>query len=285
MSTSQVYRITATDAEGKQRFKSFSLKKYTEEEAKILGEKWRKSIKKMQHTKHATSPVSSDSDSSSDDEPRNTIITPSKFDIPFKDFELDLPDDKSGCSIMMVASTRAGKTYALNHLYNLYFKDYITCTHTNSSQSDVYKELRKSTICCPAYMPGLIKDTYKINKGTKNKYKFLHIIDDVVDKKYDKALKNLFCIWRNSRISGIICAQEISIMDSIQRSNINFVCLGRLNSDMAIEKVIKAYLRSHFPRSMGLADCIAEYKRLTSDHHFIIIDNINDKIFKSKVRI
>jgi hypothetical protein len=95
----------------------------------------------------------------------------------------------------------------------------------------------------------------------------------------------LFTYWRNSRISGIITAQEISIMNSIQRSNINFILLGRLNSDMAIEKVIKSYLRSYFPKTMNLNDCIKAYKDLTSDHHFIVMDCINDDIFLSKISI
>ena len=77
----------------------------------------------------------------------------------------------------------------------------------------------------------------------------------------------------------------MTIFNSITRSNINFVMLGKLNSDMATEAVIKTYLRSYFPKYMSINDCIREYKRLTADYHYIILDNINNDAFISKVRI
>jgi hypothetical protein len=297
MPESTTYRVSCVDPKtGKQKHKQFSLKKYTKEQAVKLGDDWKASIlNEKSHTPHTdmshtsrrastsseSSSGSSDSDSSSDSDMSNKGTTV----IPYREFSLKLPDNKFGCSIMMVASTRAGKTTLVNHIYETYFKDYITCLHTNSIQSDIYKEMKKGTIACPTYMPELIKDTAKINKGTNNKYKFLHIVDDVVDKKHDQTLMKLFTIYRNSRITGIITAQEISIMNSIQRSNINYTILMRLNSDMAIEKVVKSYLRSYFPKTMTLNDMIKCYKELTSDHAFIVIDNINDEIFRSKLRL
>jgi hypothetical protein len=282
------YRVTCIDPEsGKQKQKSFSLKKYTKEKAIELGEEWKAEIlgmtvSQMKNGNKTDNKMAKDEPESSGSESEDES---SYASIPFRPFALNLPDDKFGCSIMLIGSTRSGKTTMLNHIFNTYFKEYITSVHTNSLQSDIYKEMKKSTIACPMYLPELMKDCYKINKATNNKYKFLHIIDDVVDKKYDKTLMRLFTYWRNSRISGIITAQEISIMNAIQRSNINFIILGRLNSDMAIEKVIKSYLRSHFPKSMNLNDCIKAYKELTSDHRFIVMDCINDDIFLSKVSI
>jgi hypothetical protein len=291
MPESTTYRVSCIDPKtGKQKHKQFSLKKYTKDEAIKLGDTWKAEMTgEKAHTPHTETmghsarraSVSSESSSGSDSD-----ISPSTTaSIPFRNFELNLPDNKFGCSIMMVASTRAGKTTLVNHIYDTYFKDYITCLHTNSIQSDIYKEMKKGTIACPTYIPELIKETARINKGTNNKYKFLHIVDDVVDKKHDPVLMKLFTIYRNSRITGIITAQEISIMNSIQRSNINYTILMRLNSDMAIEKVVKSYLRSYFPKTMTLNDMIKAYKEMTSDHAFIVIDNINDELFRSKLKL
>jgi hypothetical protein len=293
MPESTTYRVSCIDpTTGKQKHKQYSLKKYSKEEAIKMGEEWKATLSgKKPHTPHNTIEMphstrrGSASSDSSDSGKEECDIGSSTSLIPFRDFELKLPDNKFGCSIMMVASTRAGKTTLVNHIYEEYFKDYITCLHTNSIQSDIYKEMKKGTIACPTYMPELIKDTAKINKGTNNKYKFLHIVDDVVDKKHDQTLMKLFTIYRNSRITGIITAQEISIMNSIQRSNINYTILMRLNSDMAIEKVVKSYLRSFFPKTMTLNDMIKAYKELTCDHSFIVIDNINDEIFRSKLKL
>jgi hypothetical protein len=286
MSENKSYRVTVVDPEsGKQKQKSFSLKKYTKEQAIELGKEFKAGIlgttvHKMEH--NMDQPENSGSESEAD---TAVVKAVAKELFPFKEFSLNLPDNKFGCSIMLIASGRAGKTTLLNHIFETYFKDCITAVHTNSLQSDIYKEMKKHTIACPMYLPQIIKDCYKINKACNNKYRFLHIIDDVVDKKYDKTLMRLFTYWRNSRISGIITAQEISIMNSVQRSNISFILLGRLNSDMAIEKVIKSYLRSYFPKTMNLNDCIKSYKEITSDHHFIVMDCINDDIFLSKITI
>lgn len=291
------YRVSCIDPKtGKQKHKQFSLKKYSTEEAVKLGDAWKASITgekahmphspEMSHPRRASTSSESSSGSDSGDDSRDSnAIHNATAVLPFREFALNLPDNKFGCSIMMVASTRAGKTTLVNHIYDRYFKDYITCLHTNSIQSDIYKEMKKGTIACPTYIPELIKETAKINKGTNNKYKFLHIVDDVVDKKHDPVLMKLFTIYRNSRITGIITAQEISIMNSIQRSNINYTILMRLNSDMAIEKVVKTYLRSYFPKSMTLNDMIKAYKEMTSDHAFIVIDNINDELFRSKLKL
>jgi hypothetical protein len=296
MPLSEQLRVSAVDEMGKQVFKTFSIKKYTKEGAEKLAAEWKEYMKKRReddrkrsHKKTSTAPdmLLSDSDSDyssdSDESVKNEIVMPEIFKV--KDFALNLPDPKFGCSILLCSSTRGGKTTMLNHVYKTYFKEYITCTHTYSPQSDIYKDLKKDTVYCPQYMPELLKDTYKINKATNNKYKFLHIVDDCVSVKNDKRLKDALCIYRNSRISTIITGQNLTIFNSITRSNINFVMLGKLNSDMAIEMVIKSYLRSYFPKFMSLNDCIKEYKRLTTNYHFIILDNINNDAFISKVKI
>ena len=68
------------------------------------------------------------------------------------------------------------------------------------------------------------------------------------------------------------------------RGNINYVFLGRLNSDAEVEKVVKEYLLSYFPRDINLTDKIAMYRELTNDHWFIVIDQVNGEVFRTKLR-
>jgi hypothetical protein len=159
----------------------------------------------------------------------------------------------------------------------------MTCVHTWSPQSGIYSELKKKTIFMPDYRPDIIDETYQINKACNNRYRFLHIIDDVVGKKNDPMLMRLLTILRNSRISAMITGQELSIFNAICRSNINFVFLGYLNSDMAIKKVVEAYLRTYFPRHYSVMDCMREYKAMTADKYFILIDNIHGTICRTKL--
>lgn len=278
-------RFTAVDPNTHRQYtKSFSLKKYSREEAIKAGELWRASILKgkgapaIETTTLLKTIVDSDSESSSDEE------VDTKF--KFRDVSsIELPDDKFGNSHLLLGATRSGKSTLMNHLYDIWFKNHITIVHTASAQSEIYKPLAKGTAICPLFAPELIKETSKINGATKNHYKFLHIIDDIVDKKSSKELLTLLTIGRNHRLSTIITGQELSIFNAIGRSNVNYVYLFKLNSDMAIEKVVKTYLRSAFPTTMKLNDMIKAYKQVTTDHGFFVIDNLKDEIFISKLQV
>ena len=94
----------------------------------------------------------------------------------------------------------------------------------------------------------------------------------------------LLTIYRNSRISCIVSAQGISMFNKTARGNINFVFLGRLNSDAEVEKVIKEYLLSYFPKSMNMAEKISLYRELTDAHWFFVIDQVNGDFFRTKLR-
>lgn len=196
---------------------------------------------------------------------------------------LRLPDRGSGISFLIMGSTRSGKSTIMNYIYENVFKTYITVLHTASAHSSVYKPLAKACAIASEYHPELINETYKINRHTDNEYEFCHIIDDVVDRKNDSELKKLLCVYRNSRISAIITGQSLTIFNNITRGNINYVMLGYLNSDAAVEQCIKAYLISYFPKGMRMDDKIKAYRQLTLGHHFIVIDNIHGDIFRTKL--
>jgi hypothetical protein len=191
----------------------------------------------------------------------------------------------------MIGSTRSGKSTCLNYLMDKYYfnKDnkYINCIFSNSYQADTYDEFKKNKSTCGSilYQPEIIKEMYKINSQTGNKYKFNVILDDVVDKKYDKELVKMLTIYRNSRIGTIICLQNDKLLNATVRGNINHVLLFRLNSDEAIEKTIKMFLLSFFPSHYKMVDKIKKYKELTSDHSFFWINNLDGKIKLCKIKI
>jgi len=207
------------------------------------------------------------------------------FSIPTKPFHLPLPPTLFGSSILFLGSTRSGKTTLQNYIHKEFFSDVMTCVHTWSPQSSIYSELKTKTVFMPDYRPDIIDETYQINKACNNRYRFLHIVDDVVGKKNDPMLMKLLTILRNSRISAMITGQELSIFNSICRSNINFVFLGYLNSDMAIKKVVEAYLRTYFPKEYSLMDCMREYKEMTKDKWWLLIDNIHGTICRTRLEL
>jgi GTPase SAR1 family protein len=196
---------------------------------------------------------------------------------------IEFPPDKFGCSVVLIGSTRSGKTTILNYLYKTKFKDYLNVLMSNSLNSGSYKLLEKGCVTSDMFHSEVLKDMYRINHETKNHYKFCVIIDDITDHKNDKETLKLFTIYRNSRISTILCAQATTMMNKTTRANINFVLLGRLINDSEIETVIKSYLTSFFPTRLYMAEKISLYRQLTNDFHWIVIDQVGNDIFRTKL--
>jgi hypothetical protein len=197
---------------------------------------------------------------------------------------IELPNPKFGVSFILCGSTRSGKTTMLNYLWKRNFQDHISVLMSNSLNSDAYDMLKKKCVNSDYYFPEILKEMYKINHGTKNKYEFLAIIDDVPDKREDPEIKRLLTIYRNSRISCVICAQGLTMMNKLARSNINWVMLGRMNSSSEIERNIKEYLSGYFPTTMKMTEKIKLYKELTSDYKWIVLDNINGIMSLTKLQ-
>jgi hypothetical protein len=204
--------------------------------------------------------------------------------IPTKNIdELQVPDGKFGFSILLCGSTRSGKTTMLNYLYDSHFRKHATTVMSNSLNSDAYDFIKKYCVLTDLYHPEMLKDMYKINHATQNHYQFCIVLDDLTNVKNDKEYLRLLTIYRNSRISCIVSAQGISMFNKTARGNINFVILGRLNSDAEVEKVVKEYCISYFPREMNMSDKIKYYRALTKEHWFLVLDQVNGDFFRTKL--
>ena len=196
---------------------------------------------------------------------------------------LELPNGKFGTSFICVGSTRSGKTCLLNYLFQKHFRNHISVLMSNSLNSDAYDFIKKQCVTSDFYHPEVLKDMYKINHETNNHYEFMVIIDDVPDKRNDAEIKRLQCIYRNSRISSIICAQGLTMMDKLSRGNINFVLLGRMNSSEEVERNIKSFLQGHFPTNMKMSEKIQLYRKLTEQHCWLVLDQVNNHFFITKL--
>jgi hypothetical protein len=154
---------------------------------------------------------------------------------------------------------------------------------SNSLNSDAYDFVKKQCVISDMYHPEILKDMYKINHDTKNHYEFMVIIDDIPDKRSDPEMKRLMTIYRNSRISCFVCIQGATLIDKMARGNINFVLLGRMNSSEEVERNIKSYLQGHFPTNMKMSEKIKLYRELTSNHQWLVLDQVNNFFFITKL--
>jgi len=197
--------------------------------------------------------------------------------------DLELPEN-GAMSFACIGSTRSGKSYCVSHLYEKLFKKYITFLMTLTTHGDIYKPFQKNGIICEGFKSELIDDAMKINRETKNHYNFCIVLDDLaMDGKINNTMTKLLTVGRNFGCSAIISGQKLQMLSATGRSNINYVCCFKQNTENAIEDTIKCYLRSYFPKGMKINDMISLYKELTEDHHFFLVDTLNDKCYISKI--
>jgi len=198
-----------------------------------------------------------------------------------RELKFKLPEN-GGVSICFLGSTRSGKTTFLKTMVHDYFDKHLKILMSNSIHNPIYKDM-KDMVESPLYIPEIVKEGYDINKSTKNHYNFLYILDDVVSAKFDKELLKLLAIYRNSNLSCIISIQSPVLLNSATRGNLNYVMLGKMNSDEQIEKTIKMYLTSYLNGKM--TDKIREYRALTDDHYWICVDNLTGEVYRTRIKI
>ena len=196
-----------------------------------------------------------------------------------KPFDFELPSN-GGVSVCFLASTRAGKTTFLKELIDDHFSKHVKILMSNSIHAPIYDSM-KNLVKSPVYIPKLVKEAYLINKDTRNHYDQLFILDDIVTAKFDRELLKLLAIYRNSNLSAIISIQSPVLLNSATRGNLNYVMLGRMNSDEQIEKVIKMYLTSWIPGKID--EKIRKYRELTEGYHWIVVDNLKDQVYRTKL--
>lgn len=212
-------------------------------------------------------------------------INPEQIGIPIKRLDSIKPPENVCMSFGLVGSTRSGKTVALLYIWQTWFKEsHINIMYTGSAQAEIYKPLKTSTAVANYYFPEVIKESMLLNNKTKNKYKFLHIFDDMLDGKGSKSLSKLLCIGRNNGMSTIISAQELTILNAVGRTNLNYMLLFRLNSQMAVEKVVRNYL-THIIPGKNIEEKCKIYVALTQDHWCFVCDFLSNEVFLTKIPI
>jgi hypothetical protein len=205
--------------------------------------------------------------------------------IPFKDLSIDLPEKSTGgMSVCLIGSTRSGKTTLTKHLLRNQFKSHVGVLMSPSIHAHTYDDIHKRVIKAPDYYPEIVKEMFTINRKCENHYQFLAILDDCVTAKFNKELLKLFTIYRNSGISGIMSIQSPILLNSAMRGNLNVVMLGYMNSDESCEKVIRMFCYASIP-GKNIEAKIQEYKRLTADHHWLVLNNLTGEFYRTKLHL
>lgn len=217
----------------------------------------------------------------------NSIMTDTLDHLP----ELKL-DPGTGNSMVILGSSKAGKTHVLKQIFNQYYSDkkkQISFLFSINSHAKVYDDfpekmkVNKFNRDCEK----MVNQMKKINMVTKNKFEYLIMLDDIIDAKYSGLLNNLILTYRNSMFSSIIALQYPYLLSKGSRSSVNQTIFGHFNSDESIESVIKSFLSSTFSK-MGYHTLPAQvqlYRELTKDFHFIYFFSRDQTFIRFKLKI
>jgi hypothetical protein len=181
-------------------------------------------------------------------------------------------------SWVLVGASRSGKSTFMKHLLKEHYKKHITCMMTLSSAADIYKDLSKKIIVATDWNPVVIEDMYRLNSKMDNKFNFLVVTDDLVGGaiKTDLQMTRLLSLYRNSNISAIISGQQATLINAAGRSNANFIAVFHQNSAGEAKRVVDLYLTAFFPTHMKVSEKIQLFMKLTEDHAFFFINNLNN---------
>jgi len=199
-------------------------------------------------------------------------------------FERDARAAMRACSFGVIGSSKSGKTTLIKYLLKHQFADDLKIFMTQSPQAEIYDTIKKECAFAPAYIPDIIKMCSRINKGTKNHYPFLVIVDDVVGVKNDPTMTKLLCLFRNHAISSICGGQDLTLLSATGRANLNHIILMAQRTSNRIEDNVKNFLRGYFPKNLSMDERIELYKRLTEDHCFLHIDALEGTIRRCKLK-
>jgi hypothetical protein len=197
-------------------------------------------------------------------------------------------DPHTGNSLLLLGSSRSGKTYMLMKLYDRYFnnKKFISTLFAANPQIDAYKGYEKYLLTATGFEANheaYIRSQQYVNKNTENKYDFLCCFDDQVDIRHSRLLKNLLLSYRNSNISSMICLQGVKLLTPDCRGNVHNVVFHRFNNEESIDQVVNIFLKDYFQRLGWHKTTFAErYRDLTSDYHVLYLHVLTEYLWSSR---
>lgn len=284
---------------GKPKFKSTKVHKFGNDEAKAKEflEKWKKdsiAAEKEFLENKATEP-NDVADDVQPDEP--AIITTKEHTtlppINKTKFKLDIGDsskDGSGCTSVIFGSSKSGKTTLTTYIAEKYYSDKntIVIVMSPSINAAIYKKIKKmkNVVSSDFFDHDLVRDIAKIQRKTSNKYRFVVVLDDVVDSKNNEQILKMIMVYRNLNISTVMNLQDVKLMSRSGRHNGNNFLFLRQNTQDAIEDVLNLYLNSYppFTNLSNKMDKVNMYRKLTENNSIIYLNALDDEItFHNKI--
>lgn len=195
---------------------------------------------------------------------------------------------RTGITAGIFGSTKSGKSYLLTNIIKTLENSFdIIILFTINASNIIFDDLRDNPkfLIFDSFNGRLVEKCHDINEALprENRPSILFVLDDMIDGKNDKILRNMLMTYRNANLSTLICSQAYSIVNKQSRANMNFVFLGKFNNDESRRDIVSIYLNGNpkFHSSDTLkknyvAEMMTLYDVNTRNHKFIIVDICDD---------
>jgi molybdopterin-guanine dinucleotide biosynthesis protein len=198
--------------------------------------------------------------------------------------------DMSSFSMAILGSSGSGKTTLMsNELNKMNPGEYdFIILMTESKNAAPLQHINLNIMVIEGYDEHKIKKLKDINDKSNNLFRFLVILDDIIDQKYSKDLNKSLMVYRNSNISTVICCQYPQILSKMARGSVHYVVINGFRSLEDWENISKIYDLTHWAaEKMGQSITTKKYivykwlKDQLSDPLKIIF--INQKLGKEPI--
>lgn len=214
------------------------------------------------------------------------ITFPELPDFPMK----EKFNSKDSPSVGIFAIRRSGKSTMIKYIYPHLFKEFdIVIFLSNSIHNEIYDFVKGPKF--QDYYYEMIDDLMKFNQQCKNFFSICVITDDLVSykNKNSDSMLQLYVRGRNCRIAPILSSQGITLINNQSRNNLDYCIIGNFPSTEARKTVIQNFISGSIdvPKHLKTKTEKEDYYNKfvlhhTKDHGFIILDNIEHKVYKFK---
>lgn len=206
------------------------------------------------------------------------------------DFVMNNLSKETGNSVFFIARSRVGKSYALCRLVLKMMQwdaDLIPIFMCGNVQSEPYSILKKQVPIVQGFKPSLVETLKTVNDymGEGRQYKWLVVLDDILDARNSTSLRNICLSFRNSLVSSIISIQSPTLVQRNVRNSSTAYFFGNCTGQEC-EGVMEKFLQymPYFRKIKNKDDRVAELNILTKNHEFLVTFPLvpNDKLYQFK---
>ena len=144
-------------------------------------------------------------------------------------FEIDRQNPDTGKSTLILGASFSGKTFLLAHELNKLQPGDYECIilFTESVNADPLKDInpKLNIQVFQGFRPNIVDFLKRVNDLLENRFRFLIILDDVVDQKMSKTLNKMVLTYRNANISSCILIQYPNLISKSSRSSFHQVAI------------------------------------------------------------